>query len=102
MKIRSYKNEITIGETYNGYLKYMPINKYARNKHEKEILFRIIEEENKARLTVFTRTLFLKLKREPEEDEINSFARDFASEMQAMAQRGDWIQDKYNNWIKKK
>lgn len=102
MKIRSYKNEGALGESYNGYISYRPINKYERNKHEKEILFKIIDEENRARLTVFKRTLFLRLKRQPAEDEISSFGQSFAREMRAMGQKGDWVQNKNSNWTFKK
>ena len=101
-KIRDYKNEGAIGEKYDGYIAYMELFKYENDKNIKKILLTVIEEENKARRTLFIRSVAGKKKENPTEDEINSFGKIFAEEQQAMSGKNDWIQDKSGKWIRKK
>ncbi len=101
-KIRKYKDEGAIGERNNGLIVYKKTSKYEKDRGQKRILSIVIEEENKARKTIFKRSLIGSGVEKPAEDEISSFSEVIAEEQRAMAKKNDWIQEKSGRWIKKK
>ena len=101
-KIREYKNEGAIGEGNTGYIVYRDIPKYEKSRDHKNILLKVINEENKARKIIFKRMLVKSGKKEPAADEIMAFGRLFANEQRAFAKKNDWIQEKNGRWVKQK
>ncbi|MBN2041479.1 MAG: DUF1318 domain-containing protein [Spirochaetes bacterium] len=101
-KIRNYKDEGVIGELNNGLVAYRQLFKYENNSNFKKILLTVIEEENKARRTIFIRSLMRNKKDSPSEEEMRAFGKIFAEEQQALAEKNDWIQDRSGQWIRKK
>jgi hypothetical protein len=101
-KIRGYKDEGVIGEKNDGFVQYREAHKYERDSESKKILSVVIEEENKARRTIFTRSLVKSGIEKPGEDEIAAFGRMFAEEQRAAAVKNDWIQEKSGVWVRKK
>ncbi len=101
MKIRSYKNESAVGESATGYVSYIRQPRYENDPMSREIVLRVIANENEARKTVFARSLASSLKRDPDENEIAAFGRQYAAEMQAAAQKNDMIEDQAGRWMKK-
>jgi hypothetical protein len=101
-KIRKYKDDGAIGETVNGLIVYKSTLKYDEDKESKQILTTVTEEENKARQTIFERTLLKSGIEKPGENEINAFGKIFAEEQRALAKKNDWIQENSGNWVKKK
>jgi len=95
-KIRTYKDKGALGENNQGLLELRPLPKNKKNQTEREILKKIIENENQARLTIFKRTL-LKINTK----KINNFAKKFAAEQRKKAHKNDWIQKENGAWIKK-
>jgi hypothetical protein len=100
-KIIRYKSEGSIGEASSGFIVYRQIPAYEKQKGEKDILLSVIKNENDARLVIFKRSLFLKEKGQPSQDELNSFGRAFAAEQRSSALQGDWIQDAAGKWTQK-
>lgn len=101
-KIRNYKNEGAIGERNNGFIAYRQLFKYENDKNNKKILLTLIEEENKARRTIFIRSLKREREGQPTESEILAFGKIFAKEQQSLSKKNDWIQEKSGKWIRKK
>ncbi len=101
-KIREYKNEGSVGEMNDGFIQYREAYKYERDNNSKKILSAVIDEENKARRIIFTRSLLKSGIEKPVEDDIAAFGRTFAEEQRALAAKNDWIQEKSGVWIKKK
>lgn len=101
-KIKEYKAEGAIGETSTGLIKYMETKKYESSPAEKKILMVLIEEENKARQEIFSRSVLISKGREPGKGEIESFAKDFAEEQRSLAAKDEWIQENSGKWIRKK
>lgn len=101
-KIRKYKDLGVVGEKNNGLIIYKKIPLYEKDKEKKRILSIVIEEENKARLTIFKRSLIRAGTKKPSKDEISSFGKIFAEEQRALAKKNDWIQEKSGTWVKKR
>ncbi len=101
-KIRKYKIEGAIGESNNGLIVYKSAPKYDKDKENKRILSIVIKEENKARRTIFERSLVQAGAEKPDSGDINSFGKIFAEEQRALAKKNDWIQEKSGEWVKKK
>ena len=101
-KIKEYKTEGAIGETSTGLIKYMETNKYESSPAEKKILLILIEEENKARQEIFSRSVLVSKGSEPSRGEIDSFAKAFAEEQRGLASKDEWIQENSGKWIRKK
>ncbi|MCL2025202.1 MAG: YdbL family protein [Leptospirales bacterium] len=100
-KIVRYKSEGAIGEASTGFLVYRSLPLYENQKAEKDILMAVMKNENDARLTIFKRSIFLKEKRQPTQNEINGFGQTFAAEQRKFALQGDWIQDAAGRWTQK-
>ena len=100
-KITRYKSEGAIGEAATGFVLYRSLPSYEKQKAEKDILVAVIKNENDARLTIFKRSVFLKEKRQPTQNEINNFGQIFAAEQKKSALQGDWIQDAAGKWTQK-
>lgn len=100
-KIERYKREGVVGENAKGFIAYRATSVYEKNKREKDILTAVIKNENNARLTVFKRTLFLRNKIVPTQEEINAFGISFAAEQREAAAEGSWIQNTDGKWIQK-
>jgi hypothetical protein len=100
-KIRDYKDEGAIGEMNTGYVQYRSTLKYDRDRDLKELLFRVINEENKARGIIFKRSLIRSGVKDPDNEEIRSIGMKFAEEQRELAQKNDWIQNESGNWIRK-
>ncbi|MDY6967330.1 MAG: DUF1318 domain-containing protein [Spirochaetota bacterium] len=101
-KIRKNKDEGAIGEENSGFIAYIQMSKYENNKDLKKLLMKLIQEENKARNTIFKRTLLESGIQEVKEEQISAFGKRFAEEQRAMARKGDWVQDITGKWIRKK
>lgn len=100
-RIRIYKQEGALGETMTGYISYRSVKKYERNAAEKNILLTVIKNENGARKTIFTRSLFLLNKEEPSRSQTAAFGILFATEQRKTARKNEWIQEKNGRWIRK-
>ncbi|MCL1911005.1 MAG: YdbL family protein [Leptospirales bacterium] len=100
-KIIRYKSEGAIGEAATGFILYRSLPLYEKQKAEKDILMAVIKNENDARLTIFKRSILLKEKRQPTQNEINSFGQTFAAEQKKSASQGDWMQDAAGKWTQK-
>ncbi len=101
-KIRDYKNSGAIGEGNEGYIVYRKAARYEKDRDLKGILLRVMEEENRARKTIFRRSLMRSGVETPGEKEMLNFGRVFAKEQRALAQTNDWIQEENANWVRKK
>ncbi|MBN1499139.1 MAG: DUF1318 domain-containing protein [Spirochaetes bacterium] len=103
-KIREYKNEGVIGEKSNGFIEYISFvnRKYENDKQEKNLITALIDEENKARYTIFRRSLVLSGIENPDEAQIRAFGEDFAVEQRSSALKDDYIQNRNGIWELKK
>lgn len=101
-KIRKYKDEGALGERNDGLIEYRSAAKYDSDSKEMEILRTVIDEENKARKTIFIRSLTGSGTAEPGEKDINAFGKIFAQEQAALAKKNDWVQEDSGMWIRKK
>lgn len=101
-KIKEYKSEGAIGEGSSGYIRYMETKKYESSPAEKKILLTVIDEENRARGGIFSRSVFLSKGSEPSKGEIESFGKGFAEEQRGLSAKDEWIQDNSGNWGRKK
>ena len=101
-KIKEYKTEGALGEGNTGYIKYMENKKYESSPAEKKILMTVIDEENRARKEIFTRSVFISKASEPMKSEIDDFGRIFSEEQRGLAFKDEWIQEKSGNWGRKK
>jgi len=100
-RIRKYKNEGVLGEAITGLIVYRPLKKYETNGVEKNILLKITTNENRARTTLFTRSLFLLHEKDPSRSQVSAFGILFADEQRRIAHKNDWIQEKNGRWIRK-
>lgn len=100
-RIREYKNDYALGESNSGYIVYKSNSKYDNNKEARDLINRLISEENKARETIFIRTLILSGVKEPTKENIASRGTAFADEQRALSQKNDLIQEKSGEWVKK-
>ena len=100
--IMYYKNERVIGEAKNGLLEYRRSRTIEEESDIKRIVMTIIEDENRARMTIFKRTLILGGKPSPTPYDIQVFGEKFAEEQRDAAQAGDWIQNNSGSWFKKR
>ena len=101
-RIRNFKNSGAIGEGNDGFIVYRKVPQYEKNRDLKSILLRVMEEENRARNTIFRRSLVRSGVKTPGEREMLSFGRIFAREQRALAQTNDWIQKENGSWVRKK
>jgi hypothetical protein len=101
-KIKEYKTEGALGEANTGLLKYMETKKYESSPAEKKILMALIDEENKARQEIFSRSVLISKGSEPSRPEIDSFAKGFAEEQRSLASKDEWVQENSGKWIRKK
>jgi hypothetical protein len=101
-KIRDYKNSGAIGERNDGYIVYRKVSRYEKDRELKGILLRVMEEENRARKTIFRRSLMRSGVETPGEKEMVGFGRVFAKEQRVLAQTNDWIQEENGSWVRKK
>ncbi len=101
-KIRSYKDEGALGESNTGYVSYIKINKYENSASEKNVLLKVIEEENNARRSIFTKAVQNVKNDKPDEDTITGLGKIFADDQADSALKNDWIQNKNGQWQRKK
>lgn len=101
-RIREYKDRHAIGEGNDGFISYRKTDKYENNKEMKNTLLTLIQEENKARQTIFIRSLVKEGVKEPDQEKIREFGMFFAEEQRSSALKNDWIQNKSGEWIRKK
>lgn len=101
-KIRGYKGEGALGEENTGYIRYMETKKYESSPAEKKLLMTVIEEENRARKGIFSRSIYLSKGSEPDKGELESFAKGFAEEQRGLAAKDEWIQENSGTWVRKK
>ncbi len=97
--IRDHKNSGALGESNKGYLSYIKNEKYESNRLLKNQLLDLIKSENSARKTIFTRATLTGGK--PDEAKASAFGAEFSRELQALAQKNDWIQNNEGNWVRK-
>ncbi len=100
-RIAAYKKEGAAGEAYTGLLVYRTLSSYENSPKEKKILLAVIENENRARREIFTRSLYLQNKKTPSEQEILAFGRNFAAGQRSSAVPGEWIQNENGKWSQK-
>jgi hypothetical protein len=100
--IRSYKNEGAIGESSNGYADYRSVPRYESDKEIKKIITAVIDDENRARRTIFERSLVLSGKEKPTDADVAVLAKKFADEERSRANKNDWIQGNDGQWQRKK
>ncbi|HEY1405747.1 MAG TPA: DUF1318 domain-containing protein [Spirochaetota bacterium] len=100
--LRKYKDEGSVGEGNNGYVAYMKSDRYEKDLDARKTLLGIVEDENRARHTVFERSLVVTAKGKPSEEEIAQLGKKFAADEQARALTNDWIQGSDGKWQRKK
>lgn len=100
-KLSAYKREGALGESASGFVSYRETRKYESSPDLRKSLMLVIEEENRARKTIFTRSLMNIDGTMPEKGKVENFGRLFAEEQRAVAEKGDWIQDNSGRWIRK-
>jgi hypothetical protein len=100
-KIRDYKNEGALGENNVGLLAYRVTQKYEEDQELKRLLTLLIEEENKARTTIFSRSLILGGTENPTPFDLEQYGRKFAESQQEIAIENDWVQNNSGNWFRK-
>ena len=101
-KLRTYKDNGAVGEANNGYVVYIANKKYEADESEKAVLLKVIEEENKARKTIFIRSLFSVKNEEPDDEAVELFGRIFSQDQASSAIKNDWIQNKSGEWDRKR
>ncbi|TAL39596.1 MAG: DUF1318 domain-containing protein [Spirochaetes bacterium] len=101
-KLRIFKDEGAVGETNAGVAAYIPTQKYEGNQGLKNALMKVLEDENRARASIFERSLAKSGTEKPAPDQVAAFAKKFAEEQYALAKKNDWIQDKIGQWVKKR
>lgn len=100
-KLIAYKKEGSVGEGGDGFVAYRETKKYESSSDLKKALILVIEEENKSRKTIFTRSLMNIEGVEPGKVKVENFGKLFAEEQRAVAEKGDWIQDNSGRWTRK-
>ena len=99
-KIREYKKKGAVGEGKDGLLYYRQVSYYENRPELKKQLHTVIDEENRARKTIFTRSVSVAGK-EKTDEVAREFAHRFAEEQRALAEKGEWIQQENGLWVKK-
>lgn len=100
--VRAYKNEGAVGESADGFLSYMKIDKYEKDHESRSALKTLIDDENRARRTVFERSLVSTGTANPSESDIAFMGRKFAVDEQTRSLVNDWIQVSNGKWQRKK
>jgi hypothetical protein len=100
--VRRYKNEEAFGESSSGYIVYRSQQKYESDKDLKKVIMNVLDDENKARKTIFERSLVLSGNEKPSDAEISTLAKRFAEDERSRAQKNDWIQGNDGQWQRKK
>jgi uncharacterized protein YdbL (DUF1318 family) len=100
--VRRFKNDEAAGEASSGYMAYRAQQKYETDKDLKKIIMNVINDENKARKTIFERSIILSGKEKPSDAEIAALAKRFADDERSRAQKNDWIQGNDGQWQRKK
>jgi uncharacterized protein YdbL (DUF1318 family) len=101
-RIRSYKNEGSLGEALTGYIVYRQSEKYEKDADLKKNLVTLVLEENKARKVIFERSAILAGKEKPSESDLIPLTESFAADQKERAKKNDWIQESDGTWIRKK
>lgn len=101
-KIKEYKGEGALGEGNTGYIQYIETKRYESSPAEKKLLLTVIEEENRARKEIFSRSIALSRESGPEKGEMESFGKSFAEEQRGLAAKDEWIQENSGTWVRKK
>ena len=100
--VRAYKNEGSVGESAEGFLSYMKIDKYEKDRESRGALKTLIDDENRARRTVFERSLVSTGTTNPTGSDIALMGRKFAVDEQSRSLVNDWIQGSNGKWQRKK
>ena len=100
--VRAYKNEGAVGESADGFLSYMKIDKYEKDREFRGALMTLIDDENRARRTVFERSLISAGTENPSQSDISLMGRKFAVDEQTRSLVNDWIQGSNGQWQRKK
>ena len=101
-RVRSYKDEGALGETSDGLVSYRQRDKYEKDADLKRNIMTLIDEECKARRTIFVRSAQLAGKEKPSDADTAAVAKTFASEQRDLAKKNDWIQESNGTWTRKK
>lgn len=104
-EIRSLKTRGILGENNQGYIQYLADNAtetYENDPESRRILFLLIDEENKARRTLFERSLVLSGISAPTPVQIDALGKKYALERADKAFEGDWLQNASGKWYLKK
>ena len=101
-RIRYYKNEEAAGEANTGYIVYRTAAAYEKDADLKKNLMAVIDEENKARRTLFERSVILAGRDKPSAADVDAVAKKFAAGEKDRAQKNDWVQESNGTWIRKK
>ena len=101
-QVRRYKYEEAAGEASSGYLAYRSVKKYESDKELKKVILSVIDDENKARRTMFERSIILSGKTSASDADIAALAKQFAKDERSRALKNDWIQENDGQWQRKK
>ena len=101
-RIREYKNEGVIGESFTGYIEYRSVKKYDKDKVLKRRLNSLIKEENYARTTIFKRQYYSANKKEANKLQYKMWGGTyFSKEQEKKSAKGDWLKRKSGRWVQK-
>ncbi len=100
--IRAFKDEGAVGEGNNGYASYVKTDKYEKDRESRKALQNVVDDENRARRTVFERSLVVTGTQKPAESDIALMGKKFAADEQSRALVNDWIQGTNGQWQRKK
>ena len=101
-RVRSYKNEGSLGETAAGLVAYRPLDRYEKDADLKRNLMTLVDEECRARKSIFARSAELAGKEKPTDADIAAAAKAFAAEQFDLAKKNDWILESNGTWTRKK
>lgn len=101
-RIRSYKDEGALGETSDGLVVYRQKDKYEKDADLKRNILTLVDEECRARRTIFVRSAQLAGKEKPSDADTAAVAKSFAAEQRDLAKKNDWIQESNGTWTRKK
>ena len=101
-RIRSYKDEGALGETSAGLIAYHSRDKYEKDAELRKNLMTLIDEECRARKSIFIRSAELAGKEKPSEADIAAVSKAFAAEQLDLAKKNDWILESNGTWTRKK
>ena len=80
----------------------MKIDKYEKDREFRGALMTLIDDENRARRTVFERSLISAGTENPSQSDISLMGRKFAVDEQTRSLVNDWIQGSNGQWQRKK